>query len=155
MRVRDVAGRFAFFGAPGVVSPAERHTKYRKEEQAMSEVFSRKVIGGRRTYFFDVKETKDRSQYLVIGEVAQVGDELERHRVMVFEENLDAFCEGLQQAAEFIGVRVDLTDEAGRPLKRIGGTCRACGARTDDVDDVRETLDRIEGNIEKIRDHFR
>jgi hypothetical protein len=121
----------------------------------MSEVFSRKVLGGRRTYFFDVKETKDRSQYLVIGEVAQVGDELERHRVMVFEENLDAFCEGLQKAVEFIGVTIDLTDEAGRPLKRIGGTCRACGAETDDVDDVRETMDRIERNIEKIRMHFK
>jgi hypothetical protein len=72
----------------------------------MSEVFSRKVIGGRRTYFFDVKETKDQSKYIVIGEVAQVGDELERHRVMVFEENLEAFCEGLQSAIEYVGIPV-------------------------------------------------
>jgi hypothetical protein len=121
----------------------------------MAEVFSRKVIGGRRTYFFDVKETKDQSRYLVIGEVAQVGDDLERHRVMVFEENLEAFCEGMQEAMEFIGIPVDVTDETGRPLKRIGGSCRSCGAETDDVDDVRETLDRIERNIEKIREHFR
>jgi hypothetical protein len=131
------------------------YVQSQKEEKAMAEVFSRKVIGGRRTYFFDVKETKDQSRYLVIGEVAQVGDELERHRVMVFEENLEAFCEGMQDAIEFIGIPVDVTDEAGRPLKRIGGTCRSCGAETDDVDDVRETLDRIERNIERIREHFK
>ena len=45
----------------------------------MSEIFSEKVMGGRRTYFFDVKETKDGTKYLVIGELTQVGDDLERH----------------------------------------------------------------------------
>jgi len=58
-------------------------------------------------------------------------------------------------AIESIGIPLDIEDEPGRPLKRIGGTCRSCGAETGDVDDFRETLDRIKRNIGRIREHFR
>jgi len=56
---------------------------------------------------------------------------------------------------ESIGISLDIEDEPGRPLKSIGGTCPSCGAETDDVDDFRETLDRIKRNIGRIREHFR
>ena len=67
----------------------------------MNEIFSEKVVTSRRTYYFDVKETKDGTKYLVIGELTQVGSELERHRVMVFEESLEMFMDGLDKAVEF------------------------------------------------------
>lgn len=119
----------------------------------MSEIFSEKVIGGRRTYFFDVKETKDGVKYLVIGEVTQVGDDLDRHRVMVFEENLDSFCAGLEKAADFIGANARARD--GR-FERRQEVCPQCGGEiAPDDDEALEMLDRIERKVDEIRSHFR
>lgn len=105
----------------------------------MNEIFSEKVVTNRRTYFFDVKETKEGSKYLVIGELTQIGSETERHRVMVFEESLDSFVYGLDKAIDFIRygqVRERDLDEEGD-------------------DSLKEILERIEQSINEIRGHFR
>ena len=112
----------------------------------MNEIFSEKIVTSRRTYYFDVKETKDGSKYLVIGELTQVGSELERHRVMVFEESLDSFMEGLDKAVDFIIVSNRGRDEAPREkLERV---------ELDDTEGI-HTLRRIEDKIDQIRRHFR
>jgi len=67
-----------------------------------NELFSERVVVGKRTYFFDIKEGSDGSKYLVISE--RIGDT--RHRIMVFEEDIIAFNTGLKKAIKFI---VDLT----------------------------------------------
>lgn len=69
------------------------------------ELFTEKVIAGSRTYFFDVKESKDGTKYLVISESRQAGSGHEHNRVMVFEENLEAFNEGFKKAIQFLGVK--------------------------------------------------
>jgi len=120
----------------------------------MSEIFSEKVIGGRRTYFFDVKETKDGTKYLVIGELTQVGDDLERHRVMVFEENLESFRAGLEKAIEFVKSEADGAGEKDRLRGGQEEFCSHCGAEINDGDDIKEALDRIERGVEEIRKHF-
>jgi hypothetical protein len=122
----------------------------------MSEIFSEKVVAGRRTYFFDVKETKDGDKYLVIGEVTQVGSDLERHRVMVFEENLESFCAGFDKAVEFL--EVGYKDHNRR--RSQGGTtevaCPNCGEVVEtDADDIRESLYRLEKGLNEIRQHFK
>lgn len=67
------------------------------------ELFSEKVPAGRRTYFFDVKESVDGDKYLVISESRYAGGEShERHRVMVFEEHLVAFTQALTEAAGIV-----------------------------------------------------
>jgi len=66
------------------------------------ELFSFKVKAERRKYFFDVKMNKDGEYYLVISEI---NSRNERSRVMVFEETIDEFEEGLQKAGEFIRKR--------------------------------------------------
>ena len=66
------------------------------------ELFSFKVKAERRKYFFDVKMNKDDQYYLVISEI---NSRNERSRVMVFEETIDEFEEGLQKAGEFIRKR--------------------------------------------------
>lgn len=112
----------------------------------MSEIFSERVVTNRRTYFFDVKETKDGSKYLVIGELTQVGSELERHRVMVFEESLDSFVNGLDKAVEFIRYGESDEEEAsGNNESSAGGADR----------DVRQVLERIERGVNEIREHFK
>lgn len=111
----------------------------------MSEIFSEKVVTRRRTYYFDVKETKDGSKYLVIGELTQVGSELERHRVMVFEESLDAFMDGLDKAVEFIMNGDErLREEDGEDVEATGHNR-----------DVMKILKRVEKKVDEMRGHFK
>ncbi|PYP89611.1 MAG: hypothetical protein DMF61_02780 [Blastocatellia bacterium AA13] len=110
----------------------------------MNEIFSEKVVTNRRTYYFDVKETKDGAKYLVIGELTQMGSEMERHRVMVFEESLDFFMEGLDKAVDFIMNNTRGGDEDGP---------RENGDR--EKSHEIEMLRRIEDKLDQIRRHFR
>lgn len=67
------------------------------------ELFSEKVSAGSRTYFFDIKESADGVEYLVISESRQVGGESYKHnRIMVFQEHLEAFNEGFNKAINFM-----------------------------------------------------
>jgi hypothetical protein len=66
------------------------------------ELFSESVRAGTRTYFFDVKESSEGSKYLVISESRKLGDTKERSRVMVFEEDILSFAEGLRKAVDFM-----------------------------------------------------
>jgi len=122
---------------------------YTKLEVAMSEIFSQKVVTSRRTYYFDVKETKDGAKYLVIGELTQVGNELERHRVMVFEESLDSFMEGLDKAVDFI-----LNGDRAEENERFREDNEEAGPETDNREVIR-MLKRIEKKIEQVRGHFK
>jgi len=63
------------------------------------ELFTHKIVTDRRKYFFDVKVNREGNYYLVISEL---NSRDERSRVMVFEENIEAFEVGLQKAGEFI-----------------------------------------------------
>jgi hypothetical protein len=116
----------------------------------MNEIFSEKVVTSRRTYYFDVKETKDRAKYLVIGELTQVGSELERHRVMVFEESLDAFMEGLDKAVDFILNGEADESDSERPREDV----REEGQSTDQREIIK-ALRRIERKVDQVREHFR
>jgi hypothetical protein len=113
----------------------------------MNEIFSEKVVTSRRTYYFDVKETREGAKYLVIGELTQVGSELERHRVMVFEESLEFFLEGLDKAVNFI-LESEAVDE-GEESRREG--------RESAVDrrELVRMLERIEKKVDQVREHFR
>ena len=66
-----------------------------------NELFSEKVSAGSRTYFFNIKETSKGDKYLVINESKKSGETFEHHRIMVFEEDLAAFNNGLKKAIEF------------------------------------------------------
>lgn len=68
------------------------------------ELFTEKVVAGSRTYFFDTKEAKDGTKYLVISESRQGSSSYEHSRVMVFEEHLEAFVEGFNKTLHFLDV---------------------------------------------------
>jgi hypothetical protein len=71
------------------------------ESDDRNELFSQRVCAGSRTYFFDAKRTEDGTKYLVISESRHTGRTYEHHRVMIFEEHLQAFAKGFQQALRF------------------------------------------------------
>ena len=68
------------------------------------ELFTERVLAGSRTYFFDLKESQDGEIYLVISESRRVGSGYEHDRIMVFEENLAAFYDGIASAMNFLGL---------------------------------------------------
>ena len=115
----------------------------------MNEIFSEKVVTSRRTYYFDVKETKDGAKYLVIGELTHVGSELERHRVMVFEESIDSFMEGLDKAVDFI-----LNTETGGYGKEELRDDRDEQQGTDNKEMI-DILKRVEKKVDEVREHFK
>ena len=116
----------------------------------MSEIFSEKVVTSRRTYYFDVKETKDGAKYLVIGELTQIGNEVERHRVMVFEESLDAFMDGLDKAVEFI-MNSDRGEDSDERLREGSEDVERAG----DKAEVIRLLRRLEKKMDEVRRHFK
>ena len=67
------------------------------------EVFSSKANTAKRTYFFNVKETRTGDIMLNLVE-SKKGEEdrYERRSIIVFEEDLAAFLEGLNAAVGYI-----------------------------------------------------
>lgn len=55
------------------------------------ELYSNKLKKGNRTYFFDIKQTEKGDLYFKISEQKQIGENFERYRIMVFEEDFEDF----------------------------------------------------------------
>jgi len=67
------------------------------------EVFSTKTSTGKRTYFFNIKENRHGDLFLnMVESKKQLDSSFERHSMVVFEEDLETFMEGLNQAVEFL-----------------------------------------------------
>ena len=63
---------------------------------------SKTVKAGSKTYFFDLKETKEQQPYLVITESRFMGEERdrERTRIVVFPDHAQDFLEATQEMIE-------------------------------------------------------
>jgi len=66
---------------------------------------SKTLKAGSKTYFFDLKETKDGKPYLVITEsrFKGEGEERERSAILVFQESAQEFAEAVSQMSEKLG----------------------------------------------------
>ncbi|MBT0549315.1 DUF3276 family protein [Riemerella anatipestifer] len=78
-----------------------------KEKRNENEIFTRVLKAGRRTYFFDVRETKAGDYYLTITESKkhfQDGGEatFEKHKIYLYKEDFKNFSEMFNEASEFI-----------------------------------------------------
>lgn len=70
------------------------------------EIFSSRADGGKRTYFFNVKENRFGDIFLNIAERRRIGEEtdrFERRQIVVFKDDLASFVQGLEKALAFIG----------------------------------------------------
>ncbi len=86
------------------------------EKNNRNEVFSNAIRAGRRTYFFDVKTTKNKDHYLTITESKKSFDEdgnpkFEKHKVFLYKEDFDKFSDGLEEALNFIRSTQGETDK--------------------------------------------
>jgi hypothetical protein len=67
------------------------------------EIFSSRVRAGSRTYYFDIKKNSKDDNYLVISESKKVSEDAERqrHRIMVFEEDIEKFADSFFQIVSY------------------------------------------------------
>ncbi|MFV0553563.1 MAG: DUF3276 family protein [Mangrovibacterium sp.] len=83
-------------------------------------VNSSELRAGGRTYFFDVKETRSGEYYLVLTESKKArGDQErgERHRLFLYREDMEAFLNHMNDAADFIFDKQPLKEEERRKFR--------------------------------------
>ncbi len=78
-----------------------------KNEYNVEEIFSKVVRAGRRTYFFDVRETKAGDYYLTITESKKFTNEdgtfyYKKHKIYLYKEDFDDFNSSLNETFDFI-----------------------------------------------------
>lgn len=76
-----------------------------KEKDGM---FSKAVKAGKRTYFFDVKATKNDEKYITITESKRRFDEqmnqffYEKHKIFLYKEDFEKVAKGLNDAINYV-----------------------------------------------------
>lgn len=77
-----------------------------KFEKENSEIFSKRVKAGKRTYFFDVKATRSEDYYLTITESKRKprgdGFTYEKHKIFLYKEDFSKFVKALNESVEHI-----------------------------------------------------
>lgn len=71
----------------------------------MESVYSKRIKAGkRRTYFFDVRETRGNDFYLTITESRKRfdSDGYDRHKIFLYKEDFNKFVKGLVEAVDYV-----------------------------------------------------
>jgi len=77
-------------------------------KQQREEIYSLVVRAGKRTYFFDVKETRAKEKYLTITESKRRFSNdagkffYEKHKIFLYKEDFEKFTDGLAGVIDFI-----------------------------------------------------
>jgi len=78
---------------------------YDNNEKKMDSVYSKRIRAGkRRTYFFDVRETRGNDYYLTITESRKRFDSegYDRHKIFLYKEDFNKFIKGLGEAVDYV-----------------------------------------------------
>lgn len=79
-----------------------------KSNRNRNEIFSKAVRAGQRTYFFDVKTTRNEDKYITITESKRRFNEeegkffFEKHKLFLYKEDFEKFKDGLNEVVDFI-----------------------------------------------------
>ncbi|NOZ36144.1 MAG: PUR family DNA/RNA-binding protein [Chlorobi bacterium] len=70
-------------------------------------VFTSSVRAGKRTYYFDVKETKGGEKYITVTERKRRYNEdgsykVEKHKIFLYKEDFDKFADALDDVIEYV-----------------------------------------------------
>jgi hypothetical protein len=134
-----------------------------RNQRKYESVYSKTVRAGkRRTYFFDVKQTKGSDYYLTITESKKRFEDggYERHKIFLYKEDFNRFMEGLNEAVDHI--KTDLMpdydyDEYTRRHEEYlerKDQMMDDDASEDTVDEVIDDLDTedVKGSLDAIED---
>jgi len=89
------------------------------------DVFSRAVKAGKRTYFFDVKSTRDKELYITITESKKRFDNAlakfvyDKHKIFLYQEDFEKFMHGLQDSFSFIETGKEPPERVYKEIKRL------------------------------------
>jgi hypothetical protein len=78
---------------------------YENNDKQKESVYSKRIRAGkRRTYFFDVRETRGNDFYLTITESRKRfdSDGYDRHKIFVYKEDFNKFIKALNEAVEYV-----------------------------------------------------
>jgi hypothetical protein len=78
---------------------------YENNDKKMDSVYSQRIRAGkRRTYFFDVRETRGNDYYLTITESRKKFNEdgYDRHKIFLYKEDFNKFLKGMTEAIDFV-----------------------------------------------------
>jgi len=78
-----------------------------RKEIKVEEIFSKALRAGRRTYFFDVRETKASDYYLTITESKKFTNEdgtffYKKHKIYLYKEDFSDFKKNLTEIMDYI-----------------------------------------------------
>ncbi len=74
-------------------------------DKKMESVYSQRIRAGkRRTYFFDIRETRGNDYYLTITESRKRFNEdgYDRHKIFLYKEDFNKFLKGMTEAIDFV-----------------------------------------------------
>lgn len=78
---------------------------YENNEQKIESVYSKRIRAGkRRTYFFDVRETRSNDYFLTITESRKRFNDngYDRHKIFLYKEDFNKFIKALNGAIDFV-----------------------------------------------------
>ena len=80
---------------------------YNNNDKDQEEIFSKVLRAGRRTYFFDVRETKASDYYLTITESKKFTNDdgtfhYKKHKIYLYKEDFNDFSSILNEMVDFI-----------------------------------------------------
>lgn len=78
---------------------------YENNDKKIESVYSNRVKAGkRRTYFFDVRETRGNDFFLTITESRKKFDSegYDRHKIFLYKEDFNKFIKGLNEAVDYV-----------------------------------------------------
>jgi len=94
-----------------------------ENNNSMHDIFSKAVRAGKRTYFFDVKETKSGEYYITLTESKKRlnGENgkffYEKHKVFLYKEDFEKFTEGLNEVVDYIREHQEVQEHVSRPYE--------------------------------------
>ena len=101
----------------------EDFERSRFSDRNAEDIYSKPVRAGKRTYFFDVKSTKEgKDFYLTITESKRRQEQdgafvFDKHKIFLYKEDFEKFQEGLYDAVTFIREQLLKGDAAHAPAQ--------------------------------------
>jgi hypothetical protein len=88
-------------------SADSKEEKKKPDERFRQEIHSKVIRAGKRTYFFDVKSTRNNEYYLTITESKKKFTDngkfhYEKHKLFLYQEDFDKFSDSLEEVVRFI-----------------------------------------------------
>lgn len=76
-------------------------------KRGSEEIYSKSIRAGKRTYFFDVRSTRNGEKFITITESKKMmksdgSFQFEKHKIFIYKEDFEKFASGLNESIEFI-----------------------------------------------------